>query len=306
MDSIGDLTEVAFFKTVIQYSQLVAFTVMYYDYLLTLHDEVLLFWGSNSRTSMGVLFLIGRYLQLFGNAAIVVQNFGNLSNEVIVGAVLIIRTYAVYGKRFIIFIALFILVFILFILAVWAVFAPAPPPMLMPDESSIGCPMALSNEQLSGIIAGRIALVWEGMLFVDTIILCLTAYKVYRLRKSSAKDLLKMLLRDGFVYYLIISIANSVNIVTFLSPVPSFRGTGSTFANVVSATSISRLMLNIRKRAHSQYPSLRSRSLEEELTADIFVSTFDDQHQSSNRSRDLNNPEDLESRIPSSASNYQR
>ena len=42
-----------------------------------------------------------------------------------------------------------------------------------------------------------IALVWEGMLFVDTIILGLTVYKVYQLRKSSSRDLLKMLLRDG-------------------------------------------------------------------------------------------------------------
>ena len=55
---------------------------MYYDYLLTLRDEVQLFWGSNSRTSMSALFLVGRYLQLFGNAVIVVQNFGDLSSEV--------------------------------------------------------------------------------------------------------------------------------------------------------------------------------------------------------------------------------
>lgn len=42
-----------------------------------------------------------------------------------------------------------------------------------------------------------IAIAWEGMLFVDTVILSLTAYKVYQLRKSSARDLLGVLLRDG-------------------------------------------------------------------------------------------------------------
>ncbi len=55
---------------------------MYYDYFLTLHDEVLLFWGPNCRNRTGALFLVNRYIQLFGNTAIVLQDFGKLSNKV--------------------------------------------------------------------------------------------------------------------------------------------------------------------------------------------------------------------------------
>lgn len=55
---------------------------MYYDYFLTLRAEVLLFWGSNCRARLGGLFLVNRYLQLFGNTVIILQDFGDLSSKV--------------------------------------------------------------------------------------------------------------------------------------------------------------------------------------------------------------------------------
>lgn len=131
----------------------------------------------------------------------------------------------------------------------------------------LGCQVPLSVEQ-----AQRTALVWEGMLFADTVVLSLTAYRAYRLRKSSANNILGMLLRDGFVYYLAISVANSLNIITLLSSKPIIRGAATTVANVVSTTSISRLMLSLRSRAllESSAPSSQN-----QLTTELRFTTLD-------------------------------
>jgi len=286
---MDDVSEIAFLKVVTQYSQLAAFTILYYDYFVTLRDEVLLFWGPNCGKRTGFLFHMNRYIQLLGNIPIVLQNFAKLSTkgcqgllvyhecfviatQAIVGCVLVMRTYAIFERQIMILLVLFAIVVVLIIIAVWAVFTPSHASqftVLVPSGALplLGCQVPLSVEQ-----AQRTALVWEGMLFADTVVLSLTAYRAYRLRKSSANNILGMLLRDGFVYYLAISVANSLNIITLLSSKPIIRGAATTVANVVSTTSISRLMLSLRSRAllESSAPSSQN-----QLTTELRFTTLD-------------------------------
>lgn len=288
MDSESDLANIIHLNYARQYSQLIAFALLYYDYFLTLHDEVLLFWGPNFRKRMGVLFLVNRYIQLFGNITIILEEFGRPSSkgcrgllvfhqcfvvatQTIVGFVLIMRVYAVFARRAGILLFLVAVVGSLFGIAVWAVFAPSQSTMTLPNLSTISeCPSLISADQ-----SQRMAIVWEGLLFGDTVVFCLTAYRMYQLRQTVTNDLTNLLLRDAFVYYIAMCIANSLNIATFLSSEPVIRGAGSTFANVVSSTCISRLMLNIRSRAHREPSTPRRQTWGEELTADLYITTFD-------------------------------
>lgn len=56
--------------------------ILYYDYLLTLGDEVRYFWHRRRIHSVTVFFFVNRYVQLIGNVGIVLQTFGNLSIRV--------------------------------------------------------------------------------------------------------------------------------------------------------------------------------------------------------------------------------
>lgn len=55
--------------------------LLYYDYFLTLDDEVTYFWGRRFN-SVTTLFFLNRYLSLFINIPIIVHNFGHLSSKV--------------------------------------------------------------------------------------------------------------------------------------------------------------------------------------------------------------------------------
>ncbi|TDL21551.1 hypothetical protein BD410DRAFT_724285, partial [Rickenella mellea] len=55
--------------------------LLYYDYLLTIDQEIKFFWGRRI-TFVSGLFFACRYLSLFGNIPIILQTFENLSTDV--------------------------------------------------------------------------------------------------------------------------------------------------------------------------------------------------------------------------------
>lgn len=48
--------------------------VFYYDYALTLHEEIRFFWRPK-RTMVAVFFFVNRYLSVFGNVPVILQSF---------------------------------------------------------------------------------------------------------------------------------------------------------------------------------------------------------------------------------------
>lgn len=55
---------------------------LYYDYLLTLSDEIEHFWKSANLSIMSVLFVVNRYFGLLGPIAVVIEYFGDISEMV--------------------------------------------------------------------------------------------------------------------------------------------------------------------------------------------------------------------------------
>ena len=55
--------------------------ILYYDYLLTLPDEITFFWR-RKRSSVSILFFLNRYLPMASNVLVFFMNFGSWSQEV--------------------------------------------------------------------------------------------------------------------------------------------------------------------------------------------------------------------------------
>ncbi|KZP23260.1 hypothetical protein FIBSPDRAFT_1040049 [Athelia psychrophila] len=260
---------------------LVSFVILCYDYCLTFADEVDCFWDQRGFTWASLLYFMNRYLALFGNVPMMFAAFweaNNLSKKTLVflqrivgiqsilpdrltasdrqwvfqfcagivvyvrvnvAVLLIMRIYAMYGQsRWII--AVFAVVDIATIaLGCWASLAPVPAHGIHVYHA--GCSNYMWQNQ-----ADRVALAWSGQLCFDALIFALTLYKSFALRRSRSKHLINTILRDGSLYFAIITAANLANIVTILTAAPFAKGAATLFTNAISATMMSRLMLNLR------------------------------------------------------------
>ncbi|TFK49497.1 hypothetical protein OE88DRAFT_1663120 [Heliocybe sulcata] len=226
-------------------------SILYYDYALTFRIEIDRFWIPRF-TWASFLFYLNRYLGIFGHIPVALQLFDDFSSEayhqifsvvvqVIVGACLIMRTYALYGrsKRILWFTCGFALSVIIF--GAWAITGKHTDPQPI---DGIGCNTTLSADQ--GL---HLAIAWAGMTGFDATIFILTVLRAVRAPRVGRRTLADILLRDADVLgvhagiHRMMVLSNLLNILSF---VPLLRGAPSTFTNVISTTLTSRLMLNVR------------------------------------------------------------
>ncbi|KAG6905712.1 hypothetical protein DXG01_001159, partial [Tephrocybe rancida] len=57
------------------YINLVSFTILYYDYALTLPAEIDRFWTSRTISWVSVFYYLNRYLTLFGHIPVMLQDY---------------------------------------------------------------------------------------------------------------------------------------------------------------------------------------------------------------------------------------
>ncbi|KAJ7131508.1 hypothetical protein C8R43DRAFT_1110720 [Mycena crocata] len=260
------------------YFNLISFTLLFYDYFLTLEWEVSRYWRT-SFTWPNILFFANRYGTLLGNIPVVIQYFWStagtpekitmcglqssekiiqcshlesyhqyfiIATQVMVAAMLTLRTYALFerDKRAL---ALMIVVILGAIAAgLWCVLTGKAVDRNTNLQLYFGCNYPISPSQ--GI---TLAASWGGVALFDCIIFLLTLYKVFSRRRPTGTDLLTVLLRDGAVYFGVLFISNLSNMLTFVLGTPFTRGIATTFTNIISSIMITRLMLNLRDPALS-------------------------------------------------------
>ncbi|KAJ3558191.1 hypothetical protein NM688_g1073 [Phlebia brevispora] len=99
--------------------------------------------------------------------------------------------------------------------------------------------------------AARSALSWEAMLFYDILIFSLTAFKTLtamrRYREYRLWNLTTVILRDGAMYYVIMTCAKLSNVLTFYLCPPLLMGLSSPLAGSISVTMVSRTMLDLHR-----------------------------------------------------------
>ncbi|KAI0807439.1 hypothetical protein C8Q74DRAFT_1227641 [Fomes fomentarius] len=246
---------------------LVGFAILYYDYTLTISNEIDFFWKSANVSLVSALFVIIRYYGLLGAVPLIVEYFADLSEQrcrqlqtyhqafaisiqALVAVMLVIRTYALYDRSKKV-LALLIISHVgggaACLISIVTTKSPVQTVTPLPF-TYYGCNLSLTNEQ--GI---HLALAWAAMLWFDTTIFVLTLVQALRMRRRFPGALLELMFRDGTVYYGILVTTNVANMITFLisSSGSPLKGMDTTLTNVLSTTLTSRLILNLRD------PSLR-------------------------------------------------
>ncbi|KAH9972500.1 hypothetical protein BGW80DRAFT_375384 [Lactifluus volemus] len=240
-----------------------AIVILYYDYMLTLPREIRFLWPPHNKQGWFTLTcFLNRYLPLFGHLPLVMtyfvpgevsvcqkihafhENF-NIILQVLIGTLCLIRVYALYGR------SIRVLCFLL-----GAGFGSTINGSLMMAASSRLTGSGETNIVVSGVrgcnqgmstVEGLYgALSWMGVLLYDIVIFSLTLYKAFTIGRGGC--LFDVMVRDGTMYFSVLSIMNLGNILMFRFAPPSLKNSTSTSTNVLSTTLVSRLVLNVREQ----------------------------------------------------------
>jgi len=248
--------------TLYRYVLLSAFTILMHEHCLTFILEVERFWRRRKATWVAFFFFLNRYFVPLGFVPVLLQGFWYLNSpnkemicdalrlyhhlyvlvvQIVVSAMLIIRTYALYERSRRILALTTSLILAVTGFACWSIFSRKKEDVVEYFNTK-GCASTISQTE-----AKRYAQAWGGLLVFDTLIFALTVYKsLLSLRRGRGSSLLTLMLRDGSMYFGVIVACNVANILTFLYGGPFTKGSGSTFVNNVSSAMITRLMLHMR------------------------------------------------------------
>ncbi|KIK55751.1 hypothetical protein GYMLUDRAFT_47529, partial [Collybiopsis luxurians FD-317 M1] len=238
-------------------------TLLYWDHLLTLTDEIQYMWKRPVRTST-VLFFFSRYLAVAENIVVAIYFFSDLPESscqrfeifhqllliatlILVGLLLTIRVYALYhcSKH-----VLAVLLSIASILTALSIFSTSFRQKQL--KETFGC-----HPGLSFITSVQFAVTWEAMFLYDVVLFAMTLHRAYKTRHELHElrqlriSLFVIILRDGSLYFGVTAFVNAINISTFYYPLPYVRGTLSTLVTSVSVTAMSRLILHLHEIADS-------------------------------------------------------
>ncbi|KAI0259173.1 hypothetical protein BC834DRAFT_974497 [Gloeopeniophorella convolvens] len=234
------------------YSIMVSIVILYYDWLVTLIDEINFFWPPKNRITLASsLYFANRYLSLFGNIPVFYEVFlGSVGDKVyvhsdappaeatqlkshrcellqhyhqyflgvtqtLVAALCCMRVAALYeGKQRRAVVGVLVLIILGCIGAsCWSFVVPRPDHATVFLEVEGTRGCRPLHTESQGY---RLAVTWSVMLMFDTTVFVLTLYKALRIGWGRPVTLFRVLLRDGTLYYVVICISNLANIITFL------------------------------------------------------------------------------------------
>lgn len=244
------------------YTVLVGNTILIYDHVATLQEEIAFIWRRPNALS-AMLFLLNRYLALFVNISSLVIHFVPLSDEscsksglyrqlslvlqaVVVCLIMTIRTYALYGgsKRLLTWMTI-IMIALAIAVSVGSLGHFSGIMTILPG---IGC-----YETYTAEVAARLGLAWLAEMVFELLIFILIVYRIcktrglLRLSLFTRSNVIDIIFHDGAIYFGVMTLINIPNILTYYSGSVNTRGSLATFTSSMSATLISRLVLNLHQ-----------------------------------------------------------
>ncbi|KAG1726403.1 hypothetical protein EDB19DRAFT_1752619 [Suillus lakei] len=229
--------------------------------MATLPEEVTFIWRRPKALS-AMLFFLNRYIALVGNIFGLFRDFLPLSNEscsrsmqarqlilifqqIIICLILTLRTYALYGRSRRLLKWMLIVGLVLAGVGVAGSFGQG--------SSSVSDIQGSCLEIYTAETAVRHGLAWIAMFVFELLVFVLTVFRTCKVRGlqrfslMSRKNIRDIIFQDGIMYFAAMTLINLLNILTYLSGPDTTRGSLSTFTSCMSATLISRLMLNLHK-----------------------------------------------------------
>ncbi|KAI6006817.1 hypothetical protein EDD15DRAFT_2357858 [Pisolithus albus] len=240
---------------------LAAYVLYMYDYALTLGREVDLFWRQPRRTWAFALFVANRYVALFGRIPAFMVNFVvdsggsnsptwfispillrdthrcqslHMGDQIIIGilqfigsVIMMMRVYAFYDQDRRI-LAVFIVVGLISAgLCCWAFLYHGPPQPPPKYAVQIGCLGPIYPSQ-----GPRYAAAWGGQLLLDALVFVFMLWKLLRIDTMGQRTFLDMVLRDGAMYFAVMTAMNVANITMFLVAEPYVKSVLSSPTNL--------------------------------------------------------------------------
>ncbi|KAI6041115.1 hypothetical protein EDC04DRAFT_2672010 [Pisolithus marmoratus] len=169
--------------------------------------------------------------------------FVQCHSQMIGGAVMTMRVYALYERSRCVLAILVFLAVGMTVVAFWVASAVPVVDVVPTQEHQIGCP---SQGFLTFAQAIYISAAWGGQLLFDVVIFGLTFWRSVYARTPGKRSVSDVLLRDGSLYFAVMSVANTSNIITLLVASDNLKNITPGLTNAISATMIGRLMLNLR------------------------------------------------------------
>lgn len=238
---------------------LVALTLLLLDHLYTLDVEIKFVWCRNAKLS-AYLFLFHRYFNLLAITLSVMSKFVQgfplscqamvyfregmlIFAQLVVVFILTLRMYALYGRsRRLLYFMLATIGVLLSIACVFTFSGHNTQP-----QARGPCHTELDQET-----AVRQGIAWMTLVTYDSIIFGLGIVNAFKTRKElqilrHRVSLKVILLRDGTLYFGIVSVVNLINILFFFLGQGCMRGGLAPVASSLSVTLISRLILNLHE-----------------------------------------------------------
>ncbi|KIJ54762.1 hypothetical protein M422DRAFT_41998 [Sphaerobolus stellatus SS14] len=269
-----------------QYIQLSSTTILVYDHLLTLGDEVRTVWRYD-RNWICSLFLVTRYgvpllffvetLTLYpvwtleSCRAFVNSHFSVLAVIATLSRIMILRTYALCKQRKWVLILLGILwVVMVLIMVTTNLFIGRPvnlPDFVIPLTGA--CLMGNSISKIS-------AFFYTGVLLVDTVILFLTVWQTSKLltmknNNHSGLKLLKLYMKDGVLFYAVVCCAHLTNVLFIILAPDSLKPAPGNYSQSITSILVCRLVLRLRKAGEKQ--KLRKQNATTSTAEPVFSNT---------------------------------
>ncbi|KAF9469555.1 hypothetical protein BDZ94DRAFT_1242693 [Collybia nuda] len=233
-----------------------AVSILFYDHFITLGREIEYIW-KRPKSISSYYFFLNRYTALLGTLVVTVLSLTTLPlqscknyntarqllliiNQCIICYLLSLRVYALYGRSHWIRSLLGCTAAILTAISFWLLRRQK----IAPAEGITGCHIGISDKT-----AIRMSGAWWALFIYDALLFALTVSKTWTTGKSYATSVLvsRILLRDGSVYFGVITLSNFANILTYYFCGPFMRGGLSAFSADISSTMMSHLMLNLHE-----------------------------------------------------------
>ncbi|KAF8217412.1 hypothetical protein K438DRAFT_1746729 [Mycena galopus ATCC 62051] len=251
-------------RNLITNAALISLTILYYDYGLTLNEEIAVYWGTPFATWGSALFYLNRYVSMVGNTVPILMGsfwstrmdpqrkvqvcaamrtyhqYFSIVAQIFVAALLIMRTYALYQRSCRILILTTGITLAAVVFGAYIIFSGRGSSDTLDDVFlNVGCASGLESSQ-----GRRFGFGWMGMLLFDITVFGLTAWKALAHSREQrgqrgGPSLFTILMRDVNGRW-----SSGANYAG-----PYTRGVATTFTNVISSVMISRLMLNLRTHA---------------------------------------------------------
>ncbi|KAI0632837.1 hypothetical protein C8Q77DRAFT_849115 [Trametes polyzona] len=237
----------------------IAFALLYYDFVLTIPQEVERYWRRKF-SFPSFLFYLNRYMSVLSHIPVIIEFFGvfpetfqqyhrfiSILIQGVVAALMVLRTYALYGRDKRILALLLVIIGTGGIISIWVLVVgrrTRRPTIQHADVDAvarIGCDLTLSQEE-----GYDLAIAWSAILVFDATVFVLTLLQSLRIGRAWSGGYFRIMLRDGTVYFAAMFVCYLSNILAYALAKPVHKGVSTSITNVVSTTLIARLMLNIR------------------------------------------------------------